>query len=240
MSAHAEVFAGKCFDGLAAPRTLMASLAVEHAGRASRVLEIGCGTGSLCLELAQRLPAACISGLDISQPNIEAARARCPDELAGRVRFACADIASFEGGPYDAVVSDSTLHLVGMPGHEVLSRVGGLLAPGGVLVASMPYDGPFNRMLWALRRVLKACQGPLLEAGLLAAARVVYPRCDRAFIQQRIAYMYLQPYCRDGAMLRAAAGGCGLQLINWGRMPRSSIAQSRHNYLVFAKGGRAG
>lgn len=74
---------------------------------ASRVLDVGCGTGGTTVAIARALgtPARC-TGVDISEPMIEAARARA--ERAGTAAdFVVADAQRhpFERGVFDAVVS---------------------------------------------------------------------------------------------------------------------------------------
>lgn len=75
---------------------------------ASRVLDIGCGTGSTTLAIARRLETKggdCI-GADISEPMIAAARQRAERENA-TARFICADVQSyaFEPASFDMIVS---------------------------------------------------------------------------------------------------------------------------------------
>ncbi|KAF2168513.1 hypothetical protein M409DRAFT_53176 [Zasmidium cellare ATCC 36951] len=41
----------------------------------SRILDIGCGIGSITIDLAQRVPKGCVVGLDISEESIKTARA---------------------------------------------------------------------------------------------------------------------------------------------------------------------
>nr|WP_282699904.1 class I SAM-dependent methyltransferase [Streptomyces sp. CC219B] len=72
-----------------------------------RVLDVGCGTGGLTLAVARQLGRAgrCV-GVDISEPMIDAARARAERE-GTPASFVLADAAdhAFEPGGFDAVVS---------------------------------------------------------------------------------------------------------------------------------------
>jgi SAM-dependent methyltransferase len=71
-----------------------------------RVLDVGCGTGTTTLAVAQRTQAGHCTGVDISAPVIEAARAR-----AARARieatFICADAQShaFDAASFDKIIS---------------------------------------------------------------------------------------------------------------------------------------
>jgi len=77
------------------------------AGRGSRVLDVGCGTGSTTLAVARRLGSAGLcTGLDISEPMIAVARARAERE-GSPARFVCADAQThaFEAAGFDMIVS---------------------------------------------------------------------------------------------------------------------------------------
>lgn len=114
---------------------------VEHvtAGRsAPRVLDLGCGPGSLPARLAERLPGAEIVAVDMDPLLLALARARHPDAA----RYVEAVIG--EPGwtstlgleePVDAVVSTTALHY--LPEHllhSTYAELTTLLRPGGVLV----------------------------------------------------------------------------------------------------------
>lgn len=82
-------------------------LAEAVAARATRVLDVGCGTGATTLAIARQLgPAGHAHGVDISQPMIAAAQARAAKEAAS-ASFVCADAQTypFDPGTFDAVVS---------------------------------------------------------------------------------------------------------------------------------------
>lgn len=77
------------------------------AGSGGRVLDVGCGTGSTTLAIAQ-LPGAkgrCI-GIDISDPMITAARARAEQECTP-ASFICANAQThaFEPASFDMIIS---------------------------------------------------------------------------------------------------------------------------------------
>ncbi len=76
-------------------------------GSSSRVLDVGCGTGSITLAVARRLTADGRSvGIDISQPMIAAARARAERESTP-ASFVCAnaEIHAFEPASFDRIIS---------------------------------------------------------------------------------------------------------------------------------------
>jgi SAM-dependent methyltransferase len=77
------------------------------AGSASRLLDVGCGTGDTTLAAARRLgPKAQCVGVDISEPMLAVARAEAQKEGAS-ARFVCADAQAyaFEPNVFDWVIS---------------------------------------------------------------------------------------------------------------------------------------
>jgi SAM-dependent methyltransferase len=77
------------------------------AGKAQRVLDVGCGTGGTTLAIARQVgPQGTVVGLDISEPMIALAKQRA--ELASvPPRFLCADAQThaFEPASFDMIVS---------------------------------------------------------------------------------------------------------------------------------------
>lgn len=87
---------------------LVAAVSARHA---SRVLDVGCGTGSTTIAIAQeiareiRAPGCCV-GIDVSAPMIEMARGRAA-HAGVDARFVCADaqMHAFEAAGFDMIVS---------------------------------------------------------------------------------------------------------------------------------------
>jgi cyclopropane-fatty-acyl-phospholipid synthase len=114
-----------------------------------RLLDVGCGWGSLSLHAAAEYGAQ-VTGITLSRQQAEFARARARAlDLAGSVRILLQDYRELSGTPFDAVASiemgehvgqrnypryAATLHRMVAPGGRVLvqqmSRRGGT-APGG-------------------------------------------------------------------------------------------------------------
>jgi SAM-dependent methyltransferase len=94
-----------------------------------KVLDIGCGTGSHCLYLAEK-GLEC-TGLDSSPGAIETARQR------GVERAVCADILGYGGGAYDTLLL--LMNGIGIPGTlkglpGFLEHLKTLLEPGGQIL----------------------------------------------------------------------------------------------------------
>ncbi|GAB3317098.1 class I SAM-dependent methyltransferase [Geodermatophilus aquaeductus] len=96
-----------------------------------RVLDLGCGQGAWLLPLLAAQPGLVGVGVDTSAPALDAARDRAAmGGLRGRVEFVQADAATWEGGPFDAVVCIGATHVFGGPA-GTLDAVRRSLRPGG-------------------------------------------------------------------------------------------------------------
>jgi magnesium-protoporphyrin O-methyltransferase len=74
-----------------------------------RLLDAGCGTGTLALEAARR--GASVHAVDLSPTLIENARERVPPGLADRIEFAVGDMLAPGQGDFDHVIAmDSLIH----------------------------------------------------------------------------------------------------------------------------------
>lgn len=100
----------------------------------SSVLEIGSGPGELAVEIARRLPAATVVGIDLAPAMIDRSldQARTTG-LAERIRFELADAAALPLGDasFDVVVSTLSLHHWSDPA-TVFAEIGRVLRPGGL------------------------------------------------------------------------------------------------------------
>lgn len=109
-----------------------------------RVLDLGCGTGTLTAELAER--GAAVLGVDADPQMVSAARAQHPE-----ISFDVADAHELTvARPYDAVFSNAALHWMTDP-DRVVTNVREALSPGGRFVAEMGGAGNVATILEALR-----------------------------------------------------------------------------------------
>ena len=101
-----------------APRFV--DLASVHPGQ--RVLDVGCGPGSLTAELVGRLGPGAVWAIDPSEPFVEAARERHPG--VGVLR-AAAENLPFEDRSFDAVLAQLVVHFMADPvvGLREMTRV---------------------------------------------------------------------------------------------------------------------
>jgi SAM-dependent methyltransferase len=102
---------------------------------ASSILDIACGVGYGSRLLKHSLPAAMVIGVDSSAEAIDYANARY---ARPGLSFVVADAMTFEGGPFDAVVSLETIEHLPDPEQFVDRAAARLLRPGGAFIGSVP------------------------------------------------------------------------------------------------------
>jgi len=113
-----------------------------------RILDIGCGEGTLTTQIAA--VGASVVGIDVSTDMVSAAKARGLD-----VRVIDAEQLPFDG-EFDAVFSNAALHWV--RDHDaMLAGVRRALKPGGRFVAEFGGHGNIAAIQVAIRSVLARC-----------------------------------------------------------------------------------
>lgn len=105
---------------------------VEEALRAGgHVADVGCGRGLALVNLARAFPEMTAVGYDLSQDNLEAARARAKEAgVAKRIRFERHDVTGWLGEQFDVITCFDTAHDLTDPG-AVFEAVRRALRPGG-------------------------------------------------------------------------------------------------------------
>ena len=120
----------------------------------SRVLEVGCGTGSTALEHAAHVGS--ILATDISAEMIAIAEQKLRDSPFNNVEFQCGTLQSLSLQPqyYDAILALNVLHLLDdVP--AALHTMYQLLKPGGVLISSTALVGEAGWLARTLVRLLQ-------------------------------------------------------------------------------------
>jgi SAM-dependent methyltransferase len=104
-----------------------------------RVLEIGCGAGTLTQLLAEALPRGSLFGFDLSSKSIEAARERLA--VFGNVEVVVGDVLDVDAGsePYDIVVLPDVIEHIPLEMHDALfGRIASWVKPEGFVLAHYP------------------------------------------------------------------------------------------------------
>ncbi|MFM1942300.1 MAG: hypothetical protein RI897_1282 [Verrucomicrobiota bacterium] len=131
-----------------------------HVLGASRVLDVGCNRGALVRELKQRFPECRCWGIEI---NPDALKDALPELEAGYVL----DLdrtgefeAALEGLQFDTIIAGDVLEHTWDP-WRVVEVLYGHLAPGGVIIISLP-----NIAHWTLLTNWIRLSWPIRERGL--------------------------------------------------------------------------
>jgi cyclopropane-fatty-acyl-phospholipid synthase len=133
-------------------------------GPGDRVVEAGCGWGSLALFMARRYGVT-VRAYNVSSEQIAYARSRAAEEgLAGRVEFVEEDYRHVRGS-YDVFVSVGMLEHVGAPDYPTLGRViDRALAEGGrgfLHFIGRNQPAPLNP--WIRKRIFPGAYAPALR-----------------------------------------------------------------------------
>lgn len=124
-------------------------------GKASDILDIGCGAGGTSLDLAARLPGATIRGIDLSPALVAAAAAR--NAATGRVSFSVQDATRWDGGGWrpDCLVSRHGVMFFDDP-VAAFAHLADRAAPGARLVFSCFRDRAANDWAGKIAALLPA------------------------------------------------------------------------------------
>ncbi|CAN5811292.1 class I SAM-dependent methyltransferase [soil metagenome] len=147
---------------------------LTDAGRSpGRVLDAGCGTGRVAIELARRGHA--VVGTDLDEPMLATARAKAPE-----LSWVGGDLVDLDlDRMFDVVVLAGNVMIFVAPGTEatVMDRAARHLAPGGLLVAGFQVrHGEYGPD--ALDRHARAAGLVLLERWSTWARLPYAPGCD--------------------------------------------------------------
>ena len=135
-------------------------------GAGQRVLDVGCGPGTLTAELVRRVGAGSVAAVDPSEPFVAAARERQPGV---DVHLAAAESLPYGDDEFDAALAQLVVHFMADPvaGLAEMARV---TRPGGVVAASV-WDFAGERapisVFW--RAALELDPGARAESGLAGA-----------------------------------------------------------------------
>ena len=131
--------------------TRLAPMFLDFAGVAAgeRIIDVGCGTGSLTFLIPARANIAIIEAIDYEEQFVEALRQRNTDpRISARQGDACA--LPFDKDQFDRALSMLVLHFVSDP-HQAVAEMFRVVRPGGVIAATVwdTFGGmPSQRIFW--------------------------------------------------------------------------------------------
>jgi SAM-dependent methyltransferase len=155
----------------------LAPLLIRFGGLANgdRVLDVGCGTGSLTFALSQFANIAKVTGIDVTATFVAAARARNTDPRI-TVELGDARALPYADASFDRAFSCLVLHFL-PDAAKAVAEMCRVVRAGGTVAAAV-WDGyggqPFMRILWDIAGVLDPALErpyfrPLTGPGELAA-----------------------------------------------------------------------
>jgi ubiquinone/menaquinone biosynthesis C-methylase UbiE len=139
-----DAFMGRWSERLASPFLDFAGVSPGE-----RVVDVGCGTGSLTFAVAGRVNIAAVSAIDYEEQFVEALRQRNTDpRIEAQQGDACA--LPFAAGQFDRALSMLVLHFVADP-QRAAAEMRRVVRPRGVAAAAVwdNYGGlPAHRLFW--------------------------------------------------------------------------------------------
>jgi SAM-dependent methyltransferase len=212
-----------------------------------RILDLGCGTGSLVLEIAARPEPAAIVGVDIAAPYIAYAASRSTDP---RLSFLIGDAVALDlpDHSFDRAFSLLALNFISDPlraltGMSRVTRIGGVVAaavwdfPGGLVYQRIFWDTASALDPAADRARARHYSSPLTGPGELVAAFAAagLDRVDGASLTIRMEYREFADYWEPIVNAQGPLGDYVRELPSARLAPLASAM--RHAYLAGAPDG---
>jgi 2-polyprenyl-3-methyl-5-hydroxy-6-metoxy-1,4-benzoquinol methylase len=112
----------------------------KYLNTGSTVLDYGCATGSIALELAKTVKE--VHGVDISTKMIDTAKKKAGERASKNTVFLQGTLFNegLKEKSYDVILASSILHLV-KDTPQVFNRIHSLLKPGGIFISATPCLG---------------------------------------------------------------------------------------------------
>ena len=123
-----------------------AAYLLSHLPSDAAVLDVGCGPGTITVDLARHVPDGRVVGVDRSAEIVEQARSHASVAGVANVSFEPADVyrLPFADGTFDAVHAHQVLQHITDP-VAALREMGRVCRPGGIVAAR---EADFGGMRW--------------------------------------------------------------------------------------------
>lgn len=139
--------------------SILSKLPQDLSGK--RVLDAGCGTGALALELANR--GAVVTAVDLSPNLIELALSRIPEEERKNIRFHAGDMLDEAYGEFDYVIGmDSMIHYCAKDMLSVVEKLS-MRVSEKILFTFAPSTLPLELMIRVGRLFPRKNRAPFIE-----------------------------------------------------------------------------
>jgi SAM-dependent methyltransferase len=109
-----------------------------------RILDVGCGPGSISIDLATRVPQGGVVAVDSEPSQVLLAKERAKERDISNIRFIVGNAAGFhcETNSFDLVFSHALFEHLSDP-EKTLQHLSGYLRPGGLIALRSPDWGGF-------------------------------------------------------------------------------------------------
>jgi len=142
---------------------------LPHVRSGMRLLDCGCGVGSITLDLAEIVTPGETVGVDVDAGQLELARAAAAARGLGTVRFEMGSVYElpFADASFDAALAHTVLHHLSEP-LRALKELRRVLAPGGIVAVAdddfstwvvAPEDSAMHRVMTELAPQIVAANG---------------------------------------------------------------------------------
>lgn len=117
-----------------------------------KILDIGCGSGTQCMDLAAYVTH--VTGVDLSTKLLDIAQQRKTERKIDNVEFVQASLVDmdFPGGQFDVVTSFYVLHFC-QDVEGLFQRIHGWLKPGGLLIIETSCLGERSKFMVKVLRL---------------------------------------------------------------------------------------
>ncbi|SEW43717.1 Mg-protoporphyrin IX methyltransferase [Cognatiyoonia koreensis] len=143
--------------------------------RGMRILDAGCGTGAMAVELAKR-GADEVVAVDISPALIDIAKKRMPQDLSNRITWVAGDMFEATHGAFDhAMAMDSLIYYTAADISQIMSKASKRVT--GKCVFTLPPRTPALMLMWRAGKLFpRADRSPQMvphtTAGVAHALRI--------------------------------------------------------------------
>lgn len=123
-----------------------AAYLLPHLRNGDDLLDVGCGPGTITLDLAEAVGAGTVIGVDAVEAPLESARRHARDRGDTATRFEVADVHElpFDAGQFDVVHAHQVLQHLSDP-VAALREMARVTRPGGIIAVR---DADYGSMTW--------------------------------------------------------------------------------------------
>lgn len=122
------------------PGTVIKTLRQRRIPPDARILDIGFGNGEIALAVARAFPDARVSGIDLTEHNVQMAKHKAQEQGIENVVFRVADAESWQPTEtaYHAIYAMQVMQFIARP-DDLLQRIFLALKPGGAILFATPF-----------------------------------------------------------------------------------------------------